>query len=132
MKWPIAAALLSASVVIGASPVVAQTKYYMREKVVGASGAATPPSKKVATSCGDFARSAKQSGSGAPSASLGNVTTYTAGQAFCLAEAKKAGTVGTCVWDLGPRSPTAYTVWFYPDAVVQSSTNGDLYAGVCS
>ena len=127
----IAVALLPVSVVIGGSPAVAQTKYYMRERVVDVSSTTAPP-KKVATACGDFSRSAKQSGTGAPSASLGNVTTYTTGQAFCLSEARKAGTVGTCVWDLGPRSPTAYTAWFYPDAVVQGSTNGDLYAAVCS
>lgn len=131
MAWRNAAALLLALVAIGESSASAQTRYYMRERVVGDS-IATAPSKKVATACGDFARSAKQSGSGTPSSFLGNVTTYTTGQAFCLSEARKAGTVGTCVWDLGPRSPTAYTVWFYPDAVVQSSTNGDLYAGVCS
>lgn len=69
----IAAALLSASLVVGASPAMAQSKYYMRERIVGlpASSAAATPPKKVATACGDFTRGRMQSGTGSPAASVG-------------------------------------------------------------
>jgi hypothetical protein len=129
MTRTVAALLAAASIAGLAAPATAQTKYFVRERLMGLSKTAEA-AKPVGSTCGSLTNKLQWSGGG-PLELFGTSDTLAGANDLCAKGASTRGQ-GVCQWNVGPTiAPMGKYQVYYRTSTTTYPASADFYATSC-